>query len=82
MITSSIIVLSFDRRSFDQLDMSNHSLPGQGTDLPFSHKSVVSIMHEQNIIGSKTLVFRQLFAGHVVSSWPENEGKNQSNDNY
>ena len=31
--------------------MSNHSLPARGTDPPFSHESVVSIItHEQNII--------------------------------
>ena len=29
--------------------MSNHSLPARGTDPPFSHESVVSITHEQNI---------------------------------
>ena len=51
-----IIVLSFDHRSFDQLNMSNHSMPAWGTDPPFSHKSVVSITHEQNIICSKTLI--------------------------
>ena len=45
-------------------------LPAQGTDPPFSHLSVDSITHEQNIICSKTLICRQLFAGHVVSSWP------------
>ena len=50
--------------------MSNHSLPARGTDPPFSNKSVVSITHEQNIIYSKTLICRQLFAGHVVSSRP------------
>ena len=66
------IVLSFDHCSFDQLKMSNHSLTAWGTDLPFSHKSVVSIVitHEQNIICSKTPLCRQLFAGHVVGSWP------------
>ena len=48
----SIIVLSFDHRSFDQLNVSNHSLPARETDPPFSHKSVVSITHEQNIICS------------------------------
>ena len=48
--------------------MSNHSLPALGTDPPFSHKIVVSIMHEQNIICSKTIICRQLVAGHVVSS--------------
>ena len=46
----------------DQLEMSNHSLRTQSTDLLFSHKSVVSIMHEQ------TIICRQLFAGHVVGS--------------
>ena len=50
--------------------MSNHSLVALGTNLAFSHKSVVSIMHEQNIICSKTLTCRQLFAGHVVGSLP------------
>ena len=62
------IVLSFDQCSFDQLNMSNHTLSAWGTYLPFSHKSVVSIMHEQNIICR--LISRQLFAGHMVSSWP------------
>ena len=42
----------------------------RGTDPPFSHKSVVSITHEQNIICSKTLICRQLFAGHMVGSQP------------
>ena len=50
--------------------MSNHSLPAQGTDQLFSNKSVVSTTHEQNIISSNTLICRQLFAGHVVSSRP------------
>jgi len=36
--------------------------------VPFSHESVLSITHEQNIIYSKTLICRQLFAGHMVSS--------------
>ena len=31
---------------------------------------MVSIMHEQNIICSKALIYRQLLAGHMVSSWP------------
>ena len=38
------------------------------SDPPSSHQSVVSIMHEQNITCSKTLITRQLFADHVVSS--------------
>ena len=50
--------------------MSNQSLTARGADLPFSHKSAVSITHEQNIICSKTLICRQLFAGHVVGSRP------------
>ena len=63
-----MIVLSFDHRSFDQLKMSNNSLTARGTDLPFSHKSVVSVTHEQDIICSKTIICVQLFAGHVVGS--------------
>ena len=58
----------------------------------FSHKSVVSITHEQNIICSKThihgttheqtIICRQLFAGHVVGSQPvKRKEKNASNDN-
>ena len=46
--------LFFD--NFDQLKMSNHSMTAQGSDLPFSYKSVVSITLEQNIICSKTLL--------------------------
>ena len=72
--TSSIIImLSFDHCSFEQLKMSNHSLQtAWGTDLPFSNKSVVSIiMHEQNIICSKILICRQLLASHVAGCcWP------------
>ena len=61
--------------------MSNHSLPARGNDLPFSHKSKVSITYEQNIICSKTLISRQLFAGHVVSSRPmKRKEKNTSYD--
>ena len=37
----SVIVLSFDHRSFDQLKTLNHSLTARGMDLPFSRKSVV-----------------------------------------
>ena len=50
----------------------NLFLKAQESELPFSHKSVVSITHEQNtcIICSKTLICRQLFAGHVVGSRP------------
>ena len=55
--------------------MSNHSPPARETDPPFSHKSGVSITHEQNII------CRQLFVGHVVGSQPMEKGKNPSNDN-
>ena len=59
--------------------MQNQSLTARATDLPFSHQSVVSITHKQNIICSKTLICRQLFAGHVVAN--EKEGKTASNDN-
>ena len=41
-----------------------------------SHKSVVSITHEQNIICSKTLICRQLFCrSHGGLSVKEKEGK-------
>ena len=50
--------------------MSNHSLTARGTDLPFSHKSVMSTAQDQNIICSKTLICRQFFAGHVLGSRP------------
>ena len=62
--------------------MSNDSLPAQGTDLPFSHKSVGSITHEQNTICSNTLICRQLFErsrGELSAN--EIEGKNPANDN-
>ena len=58
--------------------MSDHSQPAGGTDLPFPHKSVVTIMHAQNIICSKALIYGQLFAGHMVSSQPvKRKEKNQ-----
>ena len=60
----------FLSRIFDELNMSNHSLPAQGTDPPYSQKSVVSITHEENIVCSKTLICRQLFADQVMSSRP------------
>ena len=56
--------------SFTKPKKSKHFLTPWGTDLPFSHKSVVAIMQEQNIICSKTLIIRQLFSGHVVRSQP------------
>ena len=56
-----ITILSFYYCSFDELNMSNHSLTARGTDLPFSHKSAVSVAHEQNIVGSKTLICRSRF---------------------
>jgi len=46
----------------------------------FSTESVVSIAHEQNIIYSETHC-GQLFAGHVVGSWPIKSKKTASNDN-
>jgi len=58
----------------------NHSLKAQGSDLPILTKRVVRIAHDQNIICSKThldsamdeqtIICGQLFAGHVVGSWP------------
>ena len=50
-----LFLFSYSHCSFDQPKMSNHSLTARGTNLPFSHKSVISIAHEQNIICSKTL---------------------------
>ena len=51
------------------VNMPNRSLPAQGTIHHFhTHKNVVSIMHEQNVICSKTLIYWQLIAGQVVSS--------------
>ena len=56
---------------FDQLKMSNHSLTAQGSDLLFSHKSVVSIKHEQIIFCSKPQLDsvvhnRSLFEGRYL----------------
>ena len=70
MASRSIIFLSFDGLSsfFHNSQQLNHFLKAQESDLLFSHKSVVSITHKQNIICSKTLICRQLFAGHVVGS--------------
>ena len=52
----------------------------QDSDLPFSHKGVVTITHEQNITCNnihlegntlkQAILCRQLFAGHVVGSRP------------
>ena len=64
---NNCFIISFDHCSFDQLNMSNHSLPAQGTDLWFSHNRIVSIRHDQNVICGKALFCMQLFAGHVVS---------------
>ena len=56
---------------FSFTETLNLFLKAQENKLPFSHKSMIfSITHEQNIIGSKTLICRQLFAGHVVGSLP------------
>ena len=37
---------------------------------------MVSIMHEQNIICSKTLICRQLFAGHMEGARPMKKKEN------
>ena len=58
------------------------------SNLPFSlksdckkEKSVISFMHDQNIIWDcivheQTIICRQLLAGHVVGSWPMKRKKN------
>ena len=45
---SSMTVLLLNHCYFDQLKMQNHSMTDWGT--------MVSIVHEQNTIGSKTLI--------------------------
>ena len=57
------MIMEFNHCCFDQLNMSNRSLTTWETDPPFSHKSVVSITHEQKIVCSKTLV---LFVGSCL----------------
>ena len=57
--------LSFDHRSFDQLNMSNNSLP------PIHHnhtRAEFRLRMSRILLAAKTLICRQLFAGHVVSS--------------
>ena len=61
--------------------MSNNSLSDRGIDLPFSHKSLIAITHEQNIICS-----RHLFVGSYlqITWWALGQWKgrkNSSNDN-
>ena len=51
--------------------MSNHSPTAQGTDLSFSHKSVMSTAHEQHVICRSR--------GGLSAN--EKEGQNTSNDN-
>ena len=65
---------------FHNSQQLNHFLKAQESKLPFSHKSGVSITHEQNILCNKTkmdgimheqsIICKQLFAGHVVGSRP------------
>ena len=62
--------------------LGNHSLTAQGSDLPFSYKSMVSVTHEQNTICSKTqldgIVHEQtIFVGRSrgLLSANEKEGK-------
>ena len=64
----------------------NHSLTAQGSALPILPKSVVSVMHEPNIIRSKTYLALYLYAfmcrpfgGILANGKKEN---NDSNDNY
>ena len=61
------LVLSLFFRSTKDVELFSNS---SGNRSAFSHKSVISVAHEQNIICSKTLICRQLFAGHVVGSRP------------
>ena len=59
---------------FHNFQRLNHFPKAQESELPFSHKSAVSITHEQNMICSKTqmdgitheqtIICRQLFADH------------------
>ena len=62
--------------------MSNHSLLAQGTDAPFSHESIVSITHEQNIICKKNTCLKAVICrSHAELSANEKKGKNTWNDN-
>ena len=81
-IIRSPLLSLYSHCSFHKLEMSQQSLTAQGTDLLFSHKSVVSITHEQNITCSKILICRQSFAGHVLASRSMKRQENVSNDNY
>ena len=72
-----IIVLSFDHCAFDQLKASNHSLTARGTDSPFSHKSVVLMTHEHNVICRNRLICRSRGG---LSAYGK-KWKNTSNDN-
>ena len=57
--------------------MSNCSLLARGTDRPFSHKSVVSILCMSRIL----FAAKHLFVGsHLELSDNEKEGKNTLND--
>jgi len=47
-----------NHHSFDQLNVSDHSLPARGTDPPFSHKSVVSICMSRILFAAKHLFVR------------------------
>ena len=73
---SSIIVLSFDHQVCFHILITSWKLRV----CHFSFENVVPTTHEQNVICSKTrldgttheqtIIFRQLFAGHVVGSRP------------
>ena len=74
---SSIIVLSIDLQvcfSYYQLWMSNQSLTAQGIDLPLSHRSVVSMTHEQTYLWPVT------YRSRGVLSANEKEGNKAAND--
>ena len=59
---NSLIVLSFNHCSLDQLKMLNHSLTTGGME------SAIFTQERGFNICSRTLICRQLFAGHVVGS--------------
>ena len=55
--------LSFDHRSFDQLNMSNNSLP------PIRHnhtRAEFRLRMSRILLAAKTLICRQLFAGRLM----------------
>ena len=54
----------------DDFQEQVHSLQGFEIRKKRENVFMISIVHGQNIICSKTIICRQLFAGHVVGSRP------------